>query len=197
MWSKVVRRTHMYLALFLFPWVAMYALSTLVMNHRAWFIAKYGPGAPPYEIERTGRYDGAFAANADPREIARPILTSLDLEGAHTVTRRQDGAIVITRQDLIAPRRITYAPADRTLVVERMQHRTNALLERFHRRRGYATGYALDTVWAASVDIFIVAVLFWVASGLWMWWEMRVIRMLGLSAVLTGAILFGVYLVAI
>ena len=42
--SKVVRRTHMYLALFLFPWVLMYALSTLVMNHRAVFVSAYGEG---------------------------------------------------------------------------------------------------------------------------------------------------------
>jgi len=197
MWSKVVRRTHMYLALFLFPWVAMYALSTLAMNHRAWFVAKYGPGAPPYQVERTLLYDAAVAADAAPSEVSRPILAALDLDGAHTVTRRNDGAIVITRHDLTVPRRITYSPADRTITVERMTHRTNALLERFHRRRGYATGYALDTIWAASVDLFIVAVLFWVASGLWMWWDMKVTRIFGLSAVLTGAILFGVYLMAI
>ena len=41
---------------------------------------------------------------------------------------------------------------------------------------GYATGYALDTIWAVSVDLVIVAMVFWVLSGLWMWWEMRVAR---------------------
>ena len=39
MFSRFVRRTHMYLGLALFPWMLMYALSTLVMNHRAMFIA--------------------------------------------------------------------------------------------------------------------------------------------------------------
>ena len=187
----------MYLALFVFPWVVMYALSTLVMNHRALFIARYGTGAPPYETERTIRYDGTFSDHAPLRDISRTVLTSLDLDGAHTVSRRNDGTIVITRQDLMTPRRITYAPADRTLVVERMQHRTNALLERFHRRRGYATGYALDTVWAVSVDLFIAAAVFWALSGLWMWWEMKVTRALGLAAVLTGTALFAVYILAI
>ena len=187
----------MYLALFVFPWVLMYALSTLVMNHRALFTARYGTGAPPYEAERTTRYDGTFSDQAPLRDLSRMLLASLDLDGAHTVTRRNDGAIVITRQDLITPRRITYSPTDRTVVVERMQHRTNALLERFHRRRGYATGYTLDTVWAMSVDLFIAAAIFWALSGLWMWWEMKVTRSLGLAAVLTGAALFAVYIVAI
>jgi len=40
MFSTVVRRTHMYLGLFLFPWVLMYSVSTLVMNHRAVFVAR-------------------------------------------------------------------------------------------------------------------------------------------------------------
>jgi len=187
----------MYLALCLFPWVLMYALSTLVMNHRALFVAGYGPGAPPYETERTIRYDGAFSEDAAPREISQTILAALDLDGAHGVTRRKDGAIVITRNDLTTPRRMTYTPADRTLVVERMPHRTNAFLERFHRRRGYATGYRLDTAWAVSVDLFIAGAIFWALSGLWMWWEMKVTRRLGLSALLTGAALFAVYVFAI
>ena len=32
--SKIVRRTHMYLALFLAPWMMGYAVSTIAMNHR-------------------------------------------------------------------------------------------------------------------------------------------------------------------
>jgi hypothetical protein len=195
--SRLLRRTHMYLALFLFPWVLMYALSTLAMNHRAFFTARYGPGAPPYETERTIRYDGAFTENAALRDVSRTILASLDLDGAHGVTRRKDGAIVITRNDLMTPRRVTYVPADRTLLVERMQHRTNAFLERFHRRRGYATGYSLDTLWAVSVDLFIAATLFWTLSGLWMWWEMKVTRRFGLAAMLGGAALFAAFLFTI
>jgi hypothetical protein len=97
----------------------------------------------------------------------------------------------------VTPRRLTYSPADRTLVVERMQSRPNAFLERFHRRRGYATGYTLDTVWAVSVDAFIVAMVVWVLSGLWMWWEMKVTRPLGLAALLGGAGVFAMYLLTL
>jgi hypothetical protein len=35
--SKILRRTHMYLALFLTPWMLIYALSTMAMNHRELF----------------------------------------------------------------------------------------------------------------------------------------------------------------
>lgn len=197
MFSRLVRRTHMYLALFLFPWMLMYAVSTTVMNHRAWFTARYGEGPAPFETERRLTYEGTFPDGADPRVMSAQILTSLDLDGAHGVSRRPDGTIVINRNDLITPRRLTYSPDTRQLVVERMQPRASALLERFHRRRGYATGYRLDTAWAVSVDLVIAAMVFWVLSGLWMWWEMKATRKYGAVALLGGVALFVVFLTTI
>lgn len=195
MFSLVLRRTHMYLALFLFPWMLMYALSTLVMNHRALFAP--ASGAPAFVKEREIVYDGVVPENAAPRTVSEQLLASVGLEGAHNVTRRKDGTFVINRNDLITPRRITYTPADRRLVIETMPFRTNALLERFHRRRGYATGYGLDTTWAVSVDLAIAAMIFWALSGLWMWWEMKVTRALGLMAFLGGVGLFAAYLLTL
>jgi hypothetical protein len=195
--STIVRRTHMYLALFLFPWVLMYALSTLAMNHRALFVGAYGEGPIPFVEERRLVYDGVFPENAELKTISKQILMSVGLDGAHGVSRRKDGTIAINRNDLASPRRLTYSPADRTLVIERQQPRPNAFLERFHRRRGYATGYGLDTVWAVSVDLFIVAMVFWVLSGLWMWWEMKVTRGFGLTSLVAGAGVFALYLLTL
>ncbi|MCW5981790.1 MAG: PepSY-associated TM helix domain-containing protein [Bryobacteraceae bacterium] len=195
--SRLVRRIHMYLALFLAPWMLMYGVSTLAMNHRAIFIEKYGRGPAPFEVEKELAYSGSFPENAEPGLVARQILASLDLDGAHAVSRRADGTVVINRHDLVAPRRITFAPADGRLVVEKMQYRSNAFLERFHRRRGYATGYAVDNAWAVSVDLVIVAMVFWALSGLWMWWEMKVTRTLGALAAAGGIGLFALYLVTI
>jgi hypothetical protein len=187
----------MYLALFLFPWILMYALSTLAMNHRTFFAAIYGSGPVPFETEREFVYDGFVPDDAELRAVSRQILASVGLDGAHSVTRRKDGAIVINRNDLVTPRRLTYVPGDRRLLIEKLQSRPNAFLERFHRRRGYATGYRLDTVWAVTVDLVIVAMVFWVLSGLWMWWEMKLTRRLGASAMLGGLGLFAMYLLTL
>jgi hypothetical protein len=197
MFSIVLRRTHMYLALFLSPWMLMYALSTLAMNHREYFIAKHGRGPIPFEKERELTYNGSFDPAAEPRAISRQLLASLDLEGAHAVNRRPDGTIVINRQDLRTPRRVIYTPESNRVVVEKQEPRMNAFLERFHRRRGYSTGYALDTVWAVSVDAVIAAMVVWVLSGLWMWWEMKSTRPLGAVAMLGGMAVFAFYLVTI
>lgn len=187
----------MYVALFLSPWLLMYALSTLVMNHREIFVAKYGRGPVPFKVERELAYAGSFAPDAAPKDIGRQILVSLDLDGAYGVNRRPDGTIIINRNDLVSPRRITYTPASQKLVVEKMEPRANAFLERFHRRRGFATGYALDTVWAVTVDALIAALVVWVLSGIWMWWEMKATRKFGAVAALGGVAVFAVFLVTI
>jgi hypothetical protein len=192
--SKLIRRSHMYLALFLTPWLLMYALSTMAMNHREALLDWYGPVNPPYEKESETTYQATFPPNADPGQMARQILGALGLDGAHTVNRRADGTLVIVRTDLLAQRRITFTPASSKLQVERMPTHPNGLLERFHRRRGYATGYGLDTTWAVTVDLVIVALGAWVLTGLWMWWEMKATRRAGAVAAATGIGLFALFL---
>jgi hypothetical protein len=193
MFSKVIRRTHMYLALFLGPWMLMYALSTLVMNHRQAF-----ERPPAFEKEREQTYTGSFPADATPRQMAQQILLDLGMDGAHGVQGPgKDGRLIINRQDLVTPRRILYTPSDNKLVIEKLAFRTNVFLERFHRRRGFQSPYLLDDAWAVTVDLVIVAMAFWVLSGLWMWWEMKVTRRWGAVFGLLGAALFGFFLAAI
>lgn len=188
--STLIRRLHLYLALFLAPWVLMYALSTLVMNHRAGI---HGRPAAPWTKERELTYEGSFPPNAGLRDLSRQLLDAVDLDGAHSVNKRPDGTLVIARNDLLVPRRVTYTPATRQLVVERTELRPAAALERFHRRRGYETGYLLDTLWALSVDVVIVALVFWALSGLWLWWELKATRLLGALGGLAGVAGFAAY----
>ena len=39
--------------------------------------------------------------------------------------------------------------------------------------------------------------VFWVLSGLWMWWEMKVTRRFGLTSLLAGAGVFALYLLTL
>ncbi len=187
----------MYLALFLMPWMLMYAISTIVMNHRNAFRRFYATPAPVFEKEREVAYDASFPPGATPAQMARQILTTLDMDGAYGVNRTGDGRLIINRQDPVVLRRITYTPADRRLVVERQQFRMNAFFERLHRRRGYEQPYALEKSWGFSVDLAIVAMIFWVASGLWMWWEMKVTRITGAIFAASGVAVFALFLAAI
>ena len=186
----------MYVALFLGPWVVMYAVSTMVMNHREIFIAMYGQGPPPFEKVREASYPAGFPAGTSSADMTEGILRSLNLEGAHgTPPLRPDGSLVFQRQDLIRPYRITYTPADGKVLVERARFQWNSFMGTIHRRRGYQHPYALDDAWAFLVDAFIAASVLWALTGLWMWWELKATRKWGAVSMAVGVLLFTFFLV--
>ncbi len=198
MFSKVVRQTHMYVGLFLMPWILMYGLSTIVMNHREHFKEVYGGNLVNWLKESEQPYAGQFSGKLDAPVMAEQILRDLKMEGNFQANLTKSGSkLTINRTDPITPRRITYTPADGKLLIEKQEFRTQPFLERFHRRRGYDNRYLLDDLWAVSVDIAIVGILVWVASGVWMWWELKVTRRLGLVCVLGGTALFALFLFTI
>lgn len=187
--SRLLRKIHMYLALFLMPWVLMYAISTIAMNHRE-------PNPPVFEKVREMVWDGSFANGAGPRQKAEQLLASLGMDGAYAVQER-DGRLIVTRFYTVQPVRLTLNSQEGRLLMERQQFRPGNFLERLHRRRGYQHNYLIDNLWAASVDLFIFAMLFWVISGLWLWWEIRSTRRWGALALATGLGIFAFFLVVL
>jgi hypothetical protein len=181
----------MYLALFLTPWMIGYAASTLLMNHEA--------GRPVVYVKETEQsYNSTFEAGTPPRVVADQILSDLRLDGTFNVAAPSpDGRLTITRQDIIAPRRVTFYPGEHRVTIEKAQPDSVGFLYRFHRRRGYEPPFAADRAMAVSVDLVIVAMVFWALSGLWMWWEMRATRYWGLACVIAGIGLFAFFALAI
>lgn len=197
MFSKFLRRSHLYLALFLTPWILIYALSTMAMNHRQFF-AKPGDNPVRFEKESEQTYKGTLPVQATARQMALQLLSGLNPEGAFRVQGWPEGErITIVRQDPIFPRRITYTPKSGLLVVERQVFSTHTFLERMHRRSGYQHDRLLEDAWAFSVDLVIAAIVFWALSGVWMWWELCSTRVWGGACLLLGVGLFGLFLFSI
>jgi len=195
--SIVLRRIHMFLALFLTPWILMYALAVFGGNHRDLFTR----GGPPYvkfEKEKELNYPAAFSEDVDPRIIAEQILADLGIEGTYIVRHNlQQGIYNINRRDPIAPRRIIYIPAEEKLIVQRKLHGTVGFLQDFHHRYSYRQDNIMDDTWAFSVDLAIFGMIFWVFSGIWVWWGIKVTRRWGLIAVLGGFGLFVFFIILI
>jgi hypothetical protein len=189
----------MYLALVLMPWMLIYGISTILMNHRAFFKEHYGGSLVKWVKETEQPYGGKFSTGAGAPMMAEQILRDLHLEGNYNANLRKASApkLTIVRNDLVTPRRITYTPGDGNLLIEKQEFRTQPLFERLHRRRGYTNRYMLDTAWAVSVDAAIVGIVFWVASGLWMWWELKVTRRTGVICALAGLAAFTFFLFTI
>jgi hypothetical protein len=196
--SKIIRRLHMYLALFLAPWMLMYALSTLAMANREFVQTFYATKTPALTIEREMNYSRTFIAGATPEQMGQQILEDLSFNGAHRVSGGTDGKpLVIERLSPLAQRRITFDPATRQVSVQREEFRCPTFLERMHTRRGYQHPYAWADSWALSVDVTACAIVFWGLSGLWMWWELRPTRLLGGLCFALGLALFGTFLAMI
>jgi hypothetical protein len=178
----------MYLALFFVPWIAMYSLSTLFFNHG---VRAFGKGPfSQFQKESEQVYGRAFPEGATPQAMAKQILSDLQLSGTHDVNRRPDGSVLISRQDPVTPRRITYVPKTGSLILERHVVSFPTWLRLIHHRTGFGHEEALEDGWALSVDLVILAMLFWVVSGMWMWLELRATRKWGLLCMLSGAGLF-------
>jgi hypothetical protein len=161
------------------------------MNHRM-------PRPGTFVKEQDQTYPNGFESGTPPREIAQQILSDLELDGAFGVQGPgPDGRLTINRQGMLTPRRITFTPADRRVVVERQDLETSGFLNRFHRRRGYQQPFAADKAMAVSVDAVIIAMVFWALSGLWMWWEMRATRWWGAACITTGIGIFALFVLTI
>jgi len=191
--SVLLRRCHMYLGLFLTPWLTMYALSTVVFNHWDLINQHYGGRMERFQPERETAYRKPFPANATLRQKGEQILDDLHLNGSFGIQQKQD-SIVINRRDPVAPRRITFIPGQGKLIVERQAFRTAQLLTTLHSQVSYANKLTRVKLWAFTVDLTVVATFLLVITGFWMWWELKVTRRWGTFFVLFGVVLFGLFL---
>ncbi len=195
--SHLVRRIHMFTALFLAPWMIMYALSTLVMAHREWVGSFYASKKPTIMTERELDYTRSFPADATREQMAELILEDLGLSGTHSLSGGRNGQpLVIRRQQALTPRQITFDRSKSKIVLQREQFRGSNFLERMHRRRGY-NNYPFENTWGFSVDVAVLAMVFWGLSGVWLWLELKPTRLWGALSLTTGLTLFALFLALI
>jgi hypothetical protein len=195
--SRLVRRIHMFTALFLVPWMVMYALSTLVMTHREFVGSYYSSKNPALVTERELDYSRSFPTNSTREQIGDQVLQDLGLSGTHYVSGGKNGKpLVIHRQHALTPRHITFDAPNNKIILKREEFRATNFLERMHRRRGY-NSYALENTWGFAVDVAVVTMAFWSLSGIWLWWELKSTRRWGALSLAAGLGLFAMFLALI
>jgi hypothetical protein len=96
--DKINRRAHLYLGLFLIPWLLMYGVSSFIVIHHAWF--------PSDRPEREVLFEKAYSrpvnlqgANNSPelREAAQEILKECNWEGAFWADKPKPDTLHIDR----------------------------------------------------------------------------------------------------
>ncbi len=182
--NLLFRRAHLYLGMVLLPWVAMYAVSTFMLNHGEHSRPR------PADLQWRPLWEKDYAREVPPgndtlRDTAGRILADNGVTGAFGV-QRQGQRLVINVQNFFNPTRVTYDLAGKKLRAETRRNTGPEVLIRMHERTGYGRGGILDNIWAFAVDLFCVTTLVWIGTGLYLWWKISSVRGWGFLAIAGG-----------
>ena len=188
---RLVRQTHLFMALFLMPWIAMYALSTIAMHHRQFWTGHEHRVEPDFDTVREITPYVPPTTAGSPGDIAGHIVRDVGLDGAYSVRGSlESGSLSILRNRPLGSYRLTYDTAAGSLRVEKQQFGLAYFLEMLHRRRGYAEDYVANDLWALIVDSVLVAIALWGLTGVWLWLGMSRTRKAGSLCAASGFVLF-------
>lgn len=184
--AHFVRRAHLYTGLFLLPWVIMFGVSTIPINHQS-----------PETVQWTHLAQHTFDApvptsSENLRPLGREMMNAAGLKGGYYVYRVNPRQVQAGHPSFLAPIRLSYFHEERRLVVEQRPFSLRPFLSGMHTRGGYDMGGFWDSVWAVFVDVVSVGLILWIASGIYMWWGIPSTRRWGWLALGAGAICFGV-----
>ena len=184
--AHFVRRAHLYTGLFLLPWVIMFGVSTIPINHQS-------PEPAQWTRLAERSFDAPVPASSDNlRPLGREMMNAAGLEGGYYVYRVNPRQVQAGHPRFLAPLRISYFPEERRLVVEQRPFSLRPFLSGMHTRGGYDMGGFWDSVWALFVDAVSIGLILWIASGIYMWWGLPSTRRWGWIALAGGAICFAV-----
>ena len=185
--DKINRRTHLFLGLFLMPWLLMYGVSSLFLIHQSW---SRGDKELAWEPLFEKAYRRPASDQGDLRATAQAILKDCNLEGAFWPHKPKPDTLQIDRLSFLGSTRLTYSMKDQKLKVERQRMRFGQAAIRMHFRVGNRQPGFWNKFWGLLVDFACVGIIIWVVSGLIMWWRLRRLRAWGAMAVGCGALSF-------
>src|SRR5262245_1224457 len=189
--DKFNRRTHLYLGLFLMPWLLMYGVSSFIVIHQSWF--KLGTSPKELVFEKTyNRPVNMQGANNSPelRATAQEILKDCNLEGAFWVDKPNPDTLHIERFTFRDSMSLMYSVKEQKLKADRVRVKLAQVPMRMHFRGGYEQPTFGNRVLGLLVDVACVGIIVWVASGLIMWWRLPRFRAWGALAVGGGFLSF-------
>lgn len=190
------RRVHLYLGLSLLPWLFMYGISSIPFAHNQYFERRdAAKGLPMWTLLSTQTVDAAIPE--DPRQL-RAFGASLlqqagitaDTYGAYRQTPSQVNVYVYS---FWKSTQLKYFADQKRLTVEDRRFRWDHFLTGMHARGGFEQERLLVRSWSVVVDLVCLAIVLWIASGLYMWWGLPGSRHWGLLAIAAGAISFAVF----
>jgi hypothetical protein len=184
--QHINRRLHLYLGMFLLPWVLVFAVSSLILSH-AGAIRRWDRVTPQWKTTVEREYSIPVPPGADLRQVGASVLKDLGMPGPFFAGRPGPGRININPVEFWKRQRVAYFIDQKKIVVQTLEPvRWHQILVGMHLRSGYRQEDFLSDLWAVALDLVCVGFLLWVVSGVYMWWHIRPSRFWGLTALIGG-----------
>jgi hypothetical protein len=192
--DRFTRRTHLYAGLFLLPWLFMYGVTSYPMNHAPFFDDLYKDGVAEWTEEPARDYHIEIPPKAELRPVAGQILKDAGVSAKKFgVFWRAPGELLVYAGGFKAPVEVIYFQEKDRMVVRHKRLRWDHVLSGFHATGGFDQENPIYDAWAVVIDVVMAAVLIWVASGIYMWWNIRHMRWWGALALGGGVVSMAVF----
>lgn len=191
--SRFNRRLHLYLGLSFLPWFFMYGISSVPFAHNPFFERRDAAKGLPLWTPRAERHLEASVPEKpeDLRIFGAALLREAGIEGSSFGTYRQSPTQVnVYSYSFWKSTQLKYFVDQKKLLVEDRRFRWDHFLTGMHARGGFEQEGFLQTSWSAVVDVVCLGIIAWIASGLYMWWEVPGHRGWGWVAILGGTASF-------
>jgi hypothetical protein len=190
------RRLHLYLALTLLPWFFMYGISSLPFSHGSFFQRlDEAKGLPLWTKRFEKNYEIQIPEGNELRPVGAQIMRDHGLQGAFGVYRQNPNQVNVYVHSFWRSTQVKYFIAEKKLVAEDRRFRWDHFLTGMHARGGFEQDSFLDKLWGVVVDLVCLGMLFWIITGVYMWWKLPSTRRWGWLA-LGGGITSFVFFVA-
>lgn len=196
------RRLHYEVGLVLLPFVGLFAFTGLLLNHSGWKFTEFWSGRHEDKFER------AIRPPAVPGDLdkARDIAGQLNISGEISeIKTYPDPARFVFR--LGRPGRLLEVKADlvrKVASVKRIQTNGWGVVLMLHRfsgvnveNPGQQRNWLVTSLWSLSMDVVAIGFAFMALSSLWMWYQLKTKRRLGVVVLAAGVITCGFFVVGL
>jgi len=195
--SHLNRRVHLYLGLALLPWLFMYGISSVPFAHNQYFERRdAAKGIPLWTLRSTHTVDAAIPPDPEAlRAFGASLMQHAGLAASTFGAYRQSPTQVnVYVYSFWASTQLKYYADRKQLTVEDRRFRWDHFLTGMHARGGFEQEGLLVRSWSVIVDLVCLAIVLWIASGLFMWWGLPGSRRWGWLAIVAGTASFVVFM---
>ncbi|MEY4938884.1 MAG: hypothetical protein RIQ93_619 [Verrucomicrobiota bacterium] len=192
----LTRRLHLYFGLALLPWLLMYGLSSIPIAHNQFFADRdAAKDLPLWTVRMERPFDAPVPRDQEKlREFGRAALAATGVTAPNFgVFSPNPTTVNIQSFSFLKTTRLVYRIDQQKITVEDRRFRFDQFLTGLHTRGGFEQDGFLPDAWAVVIDLVCLAIILWIATGVFMWHRMTRKRLWGWVALLAGAGSFAVF----